>query len=402
MRRLPLDRAGAMNAGRSVPHEPAPLWRLGFRPFYLGASLYAALSIAVWALQYAGVLHAYALAGPLGHAHEMVFGFAFAVIAGFLLTAGRNWTQQPTPTGAGLAAIFALWLAGRVLAFMPVPSYLAAAVNAAFPVAVAWGLGRALLASRNRRNYFFVAILVAAAAASLAINLAAMGVVPVPPWLGVQVALDLVLVVLVVMGGRVIPMFTNNGVPGADAVRRPAIERLALGAVPVVLLADVAGVSDVALAAILAVAAAAHATRIALWKPWRTLGHPIVWSLHAGYAWIPVYLALRAAAALDLIPPPVATHALTVGAIGGLTIAMMTRTARGHTGLPLVADRADVAAYALVAAAAVVRVFGTLAMPAQHLAWIALSAAAWSAAYAIYFVAYLPRLTAPRADGRPG
>jgi uncharacterized protein involved in response to NO len=379
-----------------------PLWRLGFRPFYLGASLYAALSIVVWTLQYVGALRAYALPGPLGHAHEMLFGFAFAVIAGFLFTAARNWTQQPTPSGASLAAIFAVWGAGRALAFMPVPSYVAALVNAAFPAVVAAALAQTLLAARNRRNYFFVAVLAAAAIAALLVNLAAMDVIATPPWLGVQIALDLVLLLLVVMGGRVIPMFTNNGVPGADARRVPGLEKAAVGAVLAVLAADVAGLSGTVLAALLTVAAVAHGARLALWHPWRTTAHPIVWILHAGYAWIALHLALRAAAELALVPPPAATHALTVGAIGGLTIAMMTRTARGHTGLPLVADRADVAAYGLVLAASVIRVLGPLAAPAMHVAWIVISAAAWSAAYGTYFVAYLPRLTAPRADGRPG
>jgi uncharacterized protein involved in response to NO len=375
---------------------------MGFRPFYLGASLYAALSILLWSLQYAGLLPVSALAGPLVHAHEMIFGFAFAVIAGFLLTAGRNWTNQATPSGPALAAIVALWAAGRVLAFLPVPPWLEGIVDAAFLLAVAFGLGRALVASGNRRNYFFLAVLGAAGAADMSIHLAAMNALSLPPWLGIQAGLDLVLFVMVVMAGRVIPMFTNNGVPGTNARRDPRLEKLALGSVLGVLALDLAGVGGSVLAAVLVLAALAHALRFVLWQPWRTLSKPIVWVLHAGYAWIPLHLALRAASIWSDLPAPLATHALTAGAMGGLIIAMITRTARGHTGLPLVADGADRAAYFLVLAAALVRVFGPLLAPAATLASILVSGALWSSGFAVYFFAYLPRLTRPRVDGRPG
>ncbi len=382
--------------------QPAPLWRLAFRPFYLGASLYAALSVALWALQYTGILPVRLFAGSLGHAYEMLFGFACAVIAGFLLTAGRNWTNQPMPTGRALAALFALWVAGRVVSFLPITPWVAALVNAAFPLAVAVGLGRALLAARNQRNYFFIALLVMAAVAALLVYLAVAGVITVAPWLGIRVGLDLVLFIMAVMGGRVIPMFTSNGVRGVRARRLPWLERLALGAVLALLAADMVGINSVVLAAILAVAAVAHTARLALWQPWRTLKTPIVWILHAGYVWIPVYFVLRMLGEVGLVPLPVATHALTAGAIGGLTIAMMTRTARGHTGRPLIADRWDIASYALVLGAALVRVVAPLLAPSLIITWVLLSGLLWSVGYAVFFGAYLPRLTAPRVDGRPG
>ncbi len=382
--------------------QPAPLWRLGFRPFYLGASIYAALSIALWALQYAGLLPAPVIAGPLAHAHEMLFGFTFAVITGFLFTAVRNWTGEPTPAGGALAAIFTLWMAGRALAFVPALPWIAALVNAAFPLTVAIAIGRPLLASGNRRNYFFVVIFVAAAVAVSLVHLASLGVVALPPWLGIQVALDLVLFVMAVMGGRVIPMFTNNGVPGAAARCVAWLEKLALGAILAILAFDLAGAGGLPFAALLAAAALAHAARLWLWQPWRTLRAPIVWVLHAGYLWISIHLLLRAAEELQFVSPQLATHALTAGAIGGMTIAMMTRTARGHTGRPLVADGKDVGCYALVLAAATVRVFGPLLLPGLYVPCIVASGALWSAGYALYFAAYLRPLTRARADGKPG
>ncbi len=387
--------------------EPAPsrsefaLWRLGFRPFYLLASSFAALSIPVWSLQFSGWLgHAY-LQGPIWHAHEMIFGFALAVVVGFLLTAGRNWTNLPTPTGARLAALAALWLAARILVLTPF-GWAAAVVNAAFPLAAAVALAIPFIAAGNRRNYFFPVLLAMMSLASLAVHLDQLGVIHLPGMIGIQVALDIMLFIVTVMGGRVIPMFTNNGVPGAAATRRPLIEKLALGSVLALLAADLAHVEGAVLAALAVVAALAHLSRWVLWQPWRTLRTPLVWVLHTAYLWIPVHLALRAAAALGWLAPTFATHALTVGAIGGMIIGMMTRTARGHTGRPLRADRWEVVCYVLVLLAALVRVFVPLLAPALTVHAVLCSAVLWSAGFGLYAVRYWPVLTRPRLDGKPG
>lgn len=331
----------------------------------------------------------------------MLFGFTLAVIAGFLFTAVRNWTQQPTPRGATLAAIVALWLAARILAMTPF-GIASAIVNAAFPLAVAAGIAVPLLASGNRRNYFFIGLLVACAAGTLAFHLAALGIVAWDEGAILQAGLDVVLFIVAVVGGRVIPMFTNNGVPGAGARRTPWTERLALGGVLAVLLLDAAGAPRTVVAIACAIAAAANLARWILWHPWKTLRTPLVWSLHAAYAWIPVHLAMRIAALDGLIAPQWATHALTVGTIGGMTLAMMTRTARGHSGRPLVAGRAEVASYLLVQAAALTRVFGGILLPALYIDTIVVAACCWSAAFAVYAVTYWPILTRPRIDGQPG
>lgn len=387
---------------RRPPGSPRgiALWQLGFRPFYLLASSFAALSIALWAAQSVGWIRPL-LPSALWHAHEMLFGFTLAVMVGFLFTAGRNWTNRPTPHGAALAALAAWWLAGRVLVLTPY-ALAAGVVNAGFPLAAALALAIPFWAARNSRNYFFVALLVGLAAANAAIHLAAGGALALPAWLGVQIALDVVTFVMAVMGGRVIPMFTNNGVPGAGALRDSRVERAALGSLLALLAADVLQLRGAALVVVLLAAAAAHGTRLALWKPWRTLSVPLVWSLHAAYAWIVVHLLLRALAELGAIAPTIAVHALTTGAIGGLTIAMMTRTARGHTARPLRADRADVACYALVQLGALIRVGLPLVAPAAWSVAVAASALAWSAGFALYAVHYGPWLVRPRLDGAPG
>jgi uncharacterized protein involved in response to NO len=377
------------------------LWNLGFRPFYLLASLFAALSVALWTLEYAGLLATGYLRDPLWHGHEMLFGYTIAVVAGFLFTAVRNWTSRPTPTGRVLAGFALLWLAGRILVSTRY-AIAAAVVNAAFPIAVAIGIGVPLLRSGNRRNYFFVALLLALGLAELAVHLSRSGLLQWPARASLQVGLDIVLFIVAVMGGRVVPMFTNNGVPGARATRHPLVERLALGGVLLLLAADLAAAPVTVLAALAFCVAIAHAARLWLWQPWRTYRTPLVWVLHASYGWIVIYLALRALAAFDVIAAPLAVHALTIGAIGGMTIGMMTRTARGHTGRPLVADRYEIACYVLVQLAAAIRVFGGALLPDAYLWTVIGSGVCWSAAFALYAVRYWPVLSRPRLDGKPG
>lgn len=377
------------------------LWSLGFRPFYLLASVFSALSVLLWVGQFSGYLDAAYLRGPVWHAHEMLFGYTLAIIAGFLLTAVRNWTGLPTPSGAPLMALAALWIAGRVLVLTPF-SLAAAAVNAAFPLAIALAIGVPLTRAQNRRNYFFIGLLALMSALTVGLHLTLQGRLDLPPPLALQVGLDVVLFIMAVMGGRVIPMFTNNGVPGTGAERRAWVEKAALGLVLLLIVADALQLPQALLTVILALCALAHAVRLALWRPWRTLGTPLVWILHAAYAWLVVHLALRALSSADLVAGSFALHALTVGAIGGLTLGMMTRTARGHTGRPLKADGFELTIFVLIQIAAAVRVFGGMASAAWYVPSIQVSGALWAAAFGLYAVRYWPVLTRARVDGRPG
>ncbi len=408
-------RSSSISSGTDVGHPPVrqppaaggsrragfALWNLGFRPFYLLASGFAALSILFWVGQYAGLLPAAYARTPAWHGHEMLYGYATAVVAGFLFTAVRNWTGKPTPAGATLMALAALWLAGRVLVLTPF-AVAAAVVNAAFPIAVAVGIGIPIVRSRNRRNYFFVGLLLLLGAAVLGFHLSHLGLLAWPERASLQVGLDVVLFVMAVMGGRVIPMFTSNGIPGVQATRHPVIEKLALGGVLALLAADVLQLPPVVGAGLALAVAVAHAARLRLWQPWRTLGTPIVWVLHLAYLWIVIHLVLRGLAGLGLVGDLFAVHALTIGAIGGMTIGMMTRTARGHTGRPLVADGFEVACYVLVALAAAIRVFGGMLLPDAYVATVVVSGLCWSAAFALYAVRYWPVLSRPRLDGKPG
>lgn len=377
------------------------LWQLGFRPFYLLASIFSAVSVLLWAAQYSGMLPFAYLQGHLWHGHEMLFGYTLAVVAGFLLTAVRNWTGAPTATGVPLMALAALWVAGRVLVLTPFVIW-AAAVNAAFPVALAVAIAIPLLRSQNVRNYFFVGLLALMGALAAALHLGLRGVFELPPRLGLVLGLDVMLFIMTVMGGRVIPMFTNNGVPGTGATRHALVEKLALGSVLALFMADLLQLDSAWVAAIALVAALGHGARLYLWRPWRTLAVPLVWILHAAYAWIVVHLFLRGLAGTGWLAESFSIHALTVGAIGGLTIGMMTRTARGHTARPLVADGYELICFLLIQAAAIVRVFGGLVATNAYLLSVQVSAVLWAAAFGLYAVRYWPVLTRPRLDGKPG
>jgi uncharacterized protein involved in response to NO len=195
------------------------------------------------------------------------------------------------------------------------------------------------------------------------------------------------------MAGRVLPMFTNNAVPGAGARRDPRLETAALASLPILFALEAAGL--LALAAWAALAAAAlHGARLALWAPLRTLGKPILWILHLSYAWIVLHLALRGLAGFDLVLPMLADH--------GLTLGMMTRTARGHTGRSLSPGLMETGAYVLVMAAAVARVIVPLTLPASYPMAVLASALLWCAAFALFVLAFFPILTRSRVDGMPG
>ena len=376
------------------------LWNLGFRPFYLLASLFSAFSVLLWAAQFSGFIPGY-LPGPLWHGHEMIFGYTTAVIAGFLLTAVCTWTNQPTASGLPLMGLAALWVCGRVLVLTPW-AIAATLVNAAFPMAVAVAIAIPMLRSRNTRNYFFVGLLVLMSALITAVHLALQGTFELSPNLGLQLALDVILFIMVVMAGRVIPMFTNNGIPGTNATRHALLEKLALGFVILLFFADLLQLPQTIIALVALTCALAHGWRLYLWKPWHTLATPLVWVLHAAYAWIVVYLLLRGLTALDFLAGSYAAHALTVGAIGSLTLGMMTRTARGHTGRPLLADRFEISMFMLIQAAAIIRVFGGIASPVLYMASIELSGILWAGAFGLYAVRYWPVLSRPRLDGKPG
>jgi uncharacterized protein involved in response to NO len=381
-----------------------PLLRLGFRPFYLGAALVACLTVPLWVASMLGwVVLNLPVAPLLWHAHEMLFGFATAVIIGFLLTAVKAWTGLATPRGALLGALALLWFAARVAAVVA-PYAVYAVLDVVLLPVVAGILLQLLLRARNRRNLPLMGVLVLLSLANGAFHLAVLGVVNLPPVQALYAGLALIVMIECVMAGRVVPAFTMSVNPGLKLqVQRPLeITILAVTALALVLwVCAPAGMGTVT-ALVGALAAVLHAVRMGRWKPWITRNRPILWILHASYAWIPVGFVLLALVPLGLVVSSAAVHAFAVGATGGLIIGMLTRTARGHTGRPLQASRLEVLAYGLVMAAAVVRVLLPLAAPHWYAGALVVAALAWSTAFAIYLVLYTPWLVQTRLDGKDG
>ncbi len=382
-----------------MPSRGWPLLRLGFRPFYIAAAAFAALAVPLWVAAWFGqIALPIALAPMLWHGHEMLFGFAVAVIIGFLLTAGQAWTGLTTPRGPALGGLAALWLAARVAA-LTAPYAIYAALDMALLPLVAALLTRLLLRSGNHRNLPLALILLLLALANGAFHLAALGLTAINPLMALHAGLALVVMVLCVMAGRVVPAFTKAATPGM-ILPPPKLERWTMTLTALGLAGWVFAPTGLATAAVLGLAAALHLRRQWAWQPWLTRSRPILWILHAGYAWIAVGLGLLALAQLGLVSASAGLHALTVGATSGLIIGMITRTARGHTGRSLQAGKAETSAYALVMAAALLRsllpIFGL-----QSLAMLA-AALAWSSAFIIYLYVYTPWLLAARVDGRDG
>lgn len=379
-----------------------PLLRLGFRPFYLGAAAYAMLAVPLWiALLLGRASMTLTLAPVLWHAHEMLFGFAVAVIVGFLLTAGKAWTGLATPRGGPLAALALLWLAARWAAlFAPYAVY--AALDLLLLPLVAAVLIRVLLRAGNRRNLPIGAILVLLALANAAFHAAVTGWIGIAPVRALHAGLALVVMIECVIAARVIPAFTMSAMPGAELQVPRLLGRLTLGGTAAGLALWVLAPSGAFTAGVLGAAAALHALQLWHWKPLRTRARPILWVLHAAYAWLIIGLLLLAMSQLGVVGVSAGVHALAVGATGGLVIGMITRTARGHTGRPLRASRLEVAAYLLVTGAAVMRVVLPLLAPRQSNVWLVAAATAWALAFGLYLFVFAPWLASTRLDGKDG
>ncbi|MCC6157733.1 MAG: NnrS family protein [Deltaproteobacteria bacterium] len=382
---------------------PTPIWRTGFRPFFFGAAILACVGVLSWI----GKLHGAPFpnsrfSGSDWHSHEMVFGYTLAVVAGFLLTAVRHWSGgRETARGGRLAAIFALWIAGRLTgAFSAVlPWWMPAIFDLAFPVAVAIVIARPLHAARRLGDLGFAAWLtVMGVLSAVAHGLAARGVEGGPGRIS-TLGVAITLLLIVIIAGRIIPNFTRFHLKAEGIRSFPALDWaaiLAVGAMPVLSLAR----AEKWVGAMAFVAAAANLLRLYFWKPWRAAPSPMLLVLHIAYLWLPIGFFLRGWFALvGGGTPSSATHALTVGALGTLTLGMMGWVGLAHTGRPVKSSPAMLFAYAAITVAAVIRVAGPMVTPAHYIDLLGWSGALWSAAFAAYLIGYSRALISPAAKG---
>ncbi|MGE0153501.1 MAG: NnrS family protein [Reyranellaceae bacterium] len=406
------------------PDTPAPypaILAYGFRPMFFLASCQAALAVPVFLLLWLGTdIAAIAIAPTIWHGHEMLYGFAAAVLAGFLMTAVPNWTGMPPVRGGRLLALVVLWLAGRVAFWLSgvLPPALVAAVDLVFLPALGLAVAPALIGARNRRNYMFFVLLAFLFAGNAAIHAELLGLDPAAALdigrRGQFLALDIFALMIAVVGGRIIPTFTGNflRVQALSAGRtppalagHPMLDRLAMASLAVLALADAALGDRTPLVGVLCLlAAAANGARLAGWKGWSVRGEPILFVLHLGYAWLVLGLAVRGLDALfGFFVGAAGLHALTIGAIGTMTMAIMSRATLGHTGRAMKASGLHVLAFGLVSLAALLRLAGALPpLEALLQELLIASAVAWSVAFAAFAAILLPIVFRPRVDGLPG
>ena len=381
------------------------LFALGFRPFFLLSGVLAVILMAVWVPAFVGWHSFGSYYGQIGwHSHEMIFGYTCAVIAGFLLTAVRNWTEKPTAAGAPLALLVALWLVGRILPLFSesVSGWLIAIADLAFLPALTAAIAVPLARHAETRNLVFLPLLIVLFTANLMVHLELLGFAPGLARRGVFLSLHLILLLIVIMGGRVIPFFTERALQGVVIERRPAIEWAAPLSVVAFMLVEVLLPDSRFSGALAALAAIVNGIRLASWYSRRYWQVPLLWVLHLGYGWIVAGFALKAAAAFGMISPQFTIHAFTVGGIGVLTLGMMARVSLGHTARPLAVGPTMVVAFALLNLAAIGRGLLPIFFPLWFLEFITASGVLWIAAFLIFVVIYTPILTQPRIDGRPG
>jgi uncharacterized protein involved in response to NO len=399
-----------MTTSTPAARQPLPVARLAFRPFFLLAALFSVLSMVVWFAFWHGDI----LLRPHGglmwwHQHEMIFGFGAAVVVGFLLTAVQNWTGRKSLSGAPLLGLVALWLAARLLLAYPMglPTWLLITLDVAFLPLAALAMGRLVVAARLWRNLMFVPVLLLLAGANLAMHLGvALGkfeLIREGGYLGVL----LIAMLMVLLGGRVIPFFTSRKLGRPQAQPIVWLEKLTLVSMLAVVLLQLAvllgAVVPPALMAIaMLVAAAASLVRLVRWEGHLTLHEPLLWGLHLSYAFVPVGLAMWAMALMGTFRVELALHALAIGGIAAMMLAMMARVALGHTGRDIRTLPGIGVGLALMFAGALLR-SPVLAMFPQITHWTYnLSIIFWCIAYLIFLFHYTLPLLSARVDGKDG
>lgn len=383
-----------------------PLFRLGFRPFFLLGALFSCLAMLGWLGQLNNWFALPGIGNPIWwHAHEMLFGFGAAIVAGFLLTAVQNWTAHPGVRSWPLALIVGMWVLPRcLLPWFGEDNLILMALDLAWLPLCAWFLAKPVIMTRQWRNLFFVPLLLIMTLLNGASWL----------WRDEWSAVEHLLITTVllfttliaVMGGRVIPFFTARGTGQEKAPPSPWLERGALASLWLILLLWLlpdSWTNSLYMVPLYIVAAGLHLGRQLRWRPGTTLAQPLLWSLHLAYLFIPLGLLALAAQAAGLpLSLSLASHLLSAGCMGTMILGMIARVSLGHSGRALHVGRRITLAFALVILSAFMRVLLPLYWPSLTLTGWNLSGWSWIAAYGLFVWVYTPILTRPRADGRPG
>lgn len=375
------------------------LFAYGFRPFFLFGALYAGLALPLWlAILLAGMELPGSITAVDWHVHEMIFGYLAAVIAGFILTAIPNWTGRLPVLGAPLALLFLCWLAGRVATVLIQPPWIVLAADSAFLVLLSGVVWREVLSGGNWRNAPVCVLISLIAAANILFHLGLQ--FDAVAGYGTRLALGVTALLIGMIGGRIIPSFTRNWMARLHIEPLPApfgrFDKAALlGAAAAVVSWIIAPDSQLT-GGLLALAGLLHGVRLFRWRGDRTLREPIVTILHVGYGWLVIAFVLMGMAVLvpALVDESSALHALTTGAIGTMTLAVMTRASLGHSGRAIQTDPATLVIYLLITAGATLRVSAAY-LPMDYQTALAIGGALWSGAFLLFFAAYAPLLLRP-------
>jgi uncharacterized protein involved in response to NO len=390
--------------------RPQPVFlSLGFRPFFTAAAAFAILSMLVWMQVYV-----FALGWPSGgttaavwHAHEMIYGYAMAVIAGFLLTAVCNWTGVPALQGLPLLLLLLLWTAGRIL--IPGGGYTAlagaAVADTLFATLLLIAIARPVIKSRQWRQTGILSKVALLPCANLLFYAAVLGYFPQGVRAGLYSGLYLIIALILVMARRVLPFFIEKGVgyPVRLANRR-WLDIAGLLAFFIFWIADILQPDGLPAAALAGLLFILHTFRMTDWYTPGIWQRPLLWSLYGGYGFLVIGFALKAAVPLVGVSPLLALHAFAYGGIGLFTLGMMTRVSIAHTGRDILAPRPILFwMFTALAFGAIIRVIPPLVAPAQYVLWIGLSQTLWIAAFAVFLFTCLPMLLKPSLDdGRAG
>jgi len=378
------------------------LFALGFRPFFLAAGIFAVLLMAIFILGIqTEIWHYNYFPLPLWHAHEMIFGYTVAVIAGFLLTAVRNWTGMETARGYTLLALVLLWLGGRIVSAVPgVTEWIIVLIDMAFLPVLAAVLARPIVKSKQMRNLSVPSLLLLMAAGNGLLYAEMLGLFD--GLNGLWFAVGAILMLVSLIAGRVMPFFTGRGIPGAVTKKFPMVELLALPVIALWTIVELLFPDTLIPAVAAAIAALLHAVRLYGWSCRGVWREPMLWVIHLAYGWLVMGFLLLALAGFGGGSKLLALHGWTVGAIGLFTLGMMARVALGHTGRPVSAHPSMVWAFLLLAVSALIRVFMSLLFPSVAEVALLISAAGWVLAFTVFVWIYTPYLIRPRVDGASG
>jgi uncharacterized protein involved in response to NO len=382
-----------------------PLFAMGFRAFFALAGLSALALIAVWNSLSDGSLHIDNYYPAINwHAHEMLLGYSTAVIAGFLLTAVRNWTNTQTVTPDQLVSLCFLWIYGRVLPFYSefVPDVLIAAIDWAFLPALIYFVSKPLLKTANYKNLIFTGLLLAMMLGNGLIHAEVLGMTESTANLGFNLVLAIIVMMILVIAGRVFPFFTERGLSGVVCIRNQGLDIATIVVSLGVFILLILNVSGLLLTIFAVLAVVLNVMRVSAWYDSRIWFVPLLWVLYVGYGWLILGFGLLALSAHSIVSPSLALHAFTVGGIGILTLGMMARVALGHTGRALKASNVMAIAFVLINLAALLRVLLPTLLPTWYGGFVLASSYCWLAAFSLFVYYYAPILTEARVDGQPG